>query len=422
MKNIINKIINNEYAFSVFSKVLGVFTGVCYSVLYSRYLQATFRGEASVITTYVDLGTLIFCFGVYQGYPHFRKKKETKLYKEYINLIFGFIVLYIILGLFFICIVRPVISVCTIVMMLPLSIGIKELNYVVMIENPISINKTSIVLSVMDNVIVIIFMLAVEVDYIACILLLVIKEVVYFAFAIKRLDINFLTIRPTLNGASRYIRFGFLPMLTVLMMEINYKADVLLLEWLNINKADIGVYTLGVSLAQRIWMIPDAMKDILLSKLAKGKNKDEVCKVTRINIFIVAIFSMFLAIVGRLIIELLYGEEYSEAYTIILTLLVGIFGMIFYKSVYSYNVIQGDRWKNFIFLGVAASVNVFLDVFLIPEIGIWGAAIASTLSYSICGLFFLNDFCKKTTTGYYEMIFITKRDILSITKLLGIKR
>ena len=337
-------------------------------------------------------------------------------------MIFGFIVLYIILGLFFICIVRPVISVCTIVMMLPLSIGIKELNYVVMIENPISINKTSIVLSVMDNVIVIIFMLAVEVDYIACILLLVIKEVVYFAFAIKRLDINFLTIRPTLNGASRYIRFGFLPMLTVLMMEINYKADVLLLEWLNINKADIGVYTLGVSLAQRIWMIPDAMKDILLSKLAKGKNKDEVCKVTRINIFIVAIFSMFLAIVGRLIIELLYGEEYSEAYTIILTLLVGIFGMIFYKSVYSYNVIQGDRWKNFIFLGVAASVNVFLDVFLIPEIGIWGAAIASTLSYSICGLFFLNDFCKKTTTGYYEMIFITKRDILSITKLLGIKR
>lgn len=100
MKSIINRIRNNEYAFSIFAKVLGVFAGISYSILYSRYLQASLRGEAAVLTTYVDLGTLVFCFGVYQGYPHFRRKNEINLYKEYIDLVFGFICLYFILGFF----------------------------------------------------------------------------------------------------------------------------------------------------------------------------------------------------------------------------------------------------------------------------------------------------------------------------------
>lgn len=306
--------------------------------------------------------------------------------------------------------------------MLPLSIGIKELNYVVMIERPIDMGKTSIILSILDNILIIIFMLTVDVDYIACVSFLMLKEIIYFILALKRLKINIISIRPTLRGAARYIRFGLLPMLTVLMMEINYKADVVFLEWLDINKADIGIYTLGVSLAQRIWTIPDALKDILLSKLAKGKTKDEVCKVTRINFFIVSIFSVLLMITGNNIISILYGEEYSNAYEIIIILLIGIVGMIFYKTVYSYNVILGEQWKNFILLGIAALTNVILDIFLIPEIGVFGAAISSTLSYFICGVCFLNDFCKKTNTRYREMMLITSHDISSIKFLLGIKR
>jgi O-antigen/teichoic acid export membrane protein len=105
--------------------------------------------------------------------------------------------------------------------------------------------------------------------------------------------------------------------------------------------AQIGIYSLGALLANRLWMIPDALKDILLSKLTNGRTVKEVAKVTRISFFITILFCITAVIFGKLIIWLLYGDEFSNAYFVTMVLLAGILGMVFYKMVYSYNVVNG---------------------------------------------------------------------------------
>lgn len=208
-------------------------------------------------------------------------------------------------------------------------------------------------------------------------------------------------------------------MITVILMEINYKVDVIMLDWFHIAKSDIGVYSIGVMLAQKLWTIPDALKDILLSKLAKGKTSTEVSKVTRISFAVTLLTVIGMVIFGKPLILLMYGPEYSGAYSITLIILAGVLGMVFYKMVYSYNVVNGHKKVNLVFLSIAAGLNVIVNAIMIPQIGTYGAAIASLISCSACGLVFLFYFCKKTNTPIKYMIFLQKEDMQLLKQFIN---
>jgi O-antigen/teichoic acid export membrane protein len=86
--------------------------------------------------------------------------------------------------------------------------------------------------------------------------------------------------------------------------------------------------------------------------------------------------------------------------------------------VYSYNVVNGHTNVNLALLGVAAILNVLLNIFLIPIYGILGAAEASFISYIVCGLSFLAYFCIRTNTPVSEMLIIKRRDIQMMLKYI----
>lgn len=415
----IKRLINNAYVYSVIAKVISVLTGFLYSILYSRYLGAELRGTASVIINNSDLIMLILCLGIYQAYPYFKKRAEESIYMEYINYVFGLFFLYVIgcIAIGIIC--RPSAQNCIVLALIPLMFAAKELNYVVLIENPRLRNTANIILDIFDIVFITVLMVFTKATFALCAMFLIVKYLVCFIIGVANLKVNVFTIRPTLRGVWPYIRFGFVPMLTVIMMEINYKADVLMLDYFGIAKAEIGVYSLGVSLAQRVWLIPDALKDILLSKLAGGKDSAEVSKISRISFLMTILFILGLFLLGKPFVWLVYGDEYSSAYYVILVISLGILGMVFYKMVYSYNVINGYKNTNFALLGSAAFLNVVVNAFLIPSYGILGAAAASTVSYLICGIGFLLFFSHKTRISIFDMTIIKKSDINQLKTLIG---
>lgn len=78
--------------------------------------------------------------------------------------------------------------------------------------------------------------------------------------------------------------------------------------------------------------------------------------------------------------------------------------------------------KNLILLGAAAVSNIIMDIIFIPGTGMFGAALASTVSYFLCGLCFLIDFCRKTDTRYKDMILITKKDVELVKTVIYRKR
>lgn len=410
---------HNEYAFTIIARIVSFSLGLVYSILFSRYLQPELRGEVSVVLNYSSFLMLFLCFGINQGYPFFRREKPDVAYKEYVDLIAAFFVLYLSLSVLFIIVIHTEPEWRYTSILIPFLFAIKELNYAVMIEKPYIRNWASIILSLFDIVFILTFYFFIKANYTIAMMFIIIKEIVYFVVAVIQSGINIRKIRPSLRNAKKYVKYGFIPMITIILMDINYRIDVIMLDSFHIIKANIGIYTLAVSLAEKIWLIPDAMKDMLVSRLAKGSNEKEVSRVTRVSIALVIVLSLFLVIIGRPLINLFYGVEYKNAYDVIVFLLVGVVGMVFYKTVYSYNVTRGKRIANLLFLGIAAIANVIANWILIPKYHIYGAAIASSISYFICGIAFLTYFCVVTHTNIRKMTIIQVEDFTNIKKIIG---
>ena len=129
----IKNLTNNEYIFSVIAKFIGIFTGIIYTILFSRYFGAELRGQSSVILNYGEMISLVLCLGVYQAYPYFKKEFKKDIYIEYINYIFGLLVLYIIIACILILNIDFDITTKISIILAPILMGIKQLNYVVLI-------------------------------------------------------------------------------------------------------------------------------------------------------------------------------------------------------------------------------------------------------------------------------------------------
>ena len=65
------------------------------------------------------------------------------------------------------------------------------------------------------------------------------------------------------------LKFSFFPMLTSLLTILNYNMDVIILNFFVENR-EIGLYSLAVTFASMLWIIPDAFKDVLFNKTAQN--------------------------------------------------------------------------------------------------------------------------------------------------------
>ena len=130
---------------------------------------------------------------------------------------------------------------------------------------------------------------------------------------------------------------------------------------------------------------------------------------------------IFIVLIGKPLIWLMYGEEYLGSYGATVIIVMGGIGMVFYKMIYSYNVIHNRRVENLVLLVISAIINIITNAILIPLWGINGAALASLISYLCCGIMFIVSFVKLTKLPVRSLFFLQKSDI-ELLKSLRRKR
>jgi O-antigen/teichoic acid export membrane protein len=414
VSRLLKKVYHNDYLFSVVSKGTGVFFGILFSVFFNRYLGTALRGEAAVISNYVSLVSVMLGIGMHQAYPYFRKR-EGDIYNRFIGSMTVLFVFYLAVGTLIATLTQIPTNMKVAAVLIPLAVFIKQLNYVVLIEHPRRRHLVAIFLNLIDIAIIAIMMLTTQAEYVYLVIFLFAKEVVYLIIAFQNLHLSVFKIRFEVKDLMKYMRYGILPMFTLMLMTINYRVDILMLQS-HVSISQIGIYSLGVSLADKVWLIPDALKDILVSRLSKGKKEAEVASVIRYSLFVGLLVMALMVAVGRPLIIFLYGWDFRDAYLITVIMLAGVIAMIFYKMTYAYNVVNGHRGVNFTYLGIAAVTNVIGNFLLIPYYGIYAAASVSVVSYTICGFFFLRYFHRKSGIPYREIL------VVSVTDLKGIVR
>lgn len=413
------RLVNDDYVFSVIAKFTGVFLAVIYSIFYNRYLGASLKGEAAIISNYLSIISSCACIGMYQAYPFF-KKKEGDIFYPFINTMTSLYLLLFAASLLFALLARTIdVNLRIAVVLVPLHAYIRHINYVVMIEEPRRRNVSSMLIHLSEILVIVAFFAFSKASYRNLVLILIIQAIINLALSYENLKAKLKHFHFTLSRVPKYAKFGFIPMITLFLMTLNYRVDVLMLEnHMSVSTAQIGIYSVGVALAEKVWLIPDAIKDILLSRLCKGKGAEEVAKTIRLNLAVAVILVILVAVLSEPFVLLVYGSEYAGAGLITTIMLAGVIGMIFYKMVYSFNISRGKRAINLLLLAGAAVANIIGNYFLIPVLGIYGAAWTSVISYNVCGIGFLIYFQRVSKLPFLKIIIPQKEDFTAIKAYL----
>ena len=421
MKHRFIEIIKNPYIFSIISEGISIISVFLFTVFQARFLGAEIKGQVATITSMLSIVSIVFGFGISQTYPYFRKKDERNMQFVFVRIAMIFLFLYM-AGAVFITIFADInIKYVAVMLITPLKIYDQIISEVVLIENPNKRNGVNNFVYIVELLFVLTLWFMAKASLVTGVVILVFEialRCVIFTWWLRKAI--FKTNVSIQLWFFKLIKFGLFPMMSVLMSSLNYRLDVLMLND-RVPDTAIGIYSVGVLLADRIWLVPDAMKGVMLSNITKGKSNSEVAYVMRICNTICLILIIGIILIGEPFINFVFGEEYKGAYKITLILILGVFPMIAYKIIAAFNIILGRQKVSFVLLSISVGVNIIANYIFIPIHGIYGAGLASVISYGICSLMFIIDYCRFSKVPLKDVLLINATDIKSIKSSIMIK-
>src|SRR5699024_6006474 len=152
--------------------------------------------------------------------------------------------------------------------------------------------------------------------------------------------------------------------------------------------------------------------DILFNRAAKKDNPQESMVAIFVNIILCLVVLIGFIIFGKWFLGVMYGNEFIAAYPLVLLLFTGTFPMALFQLIHPIYITNGNTGIVVLLLLVAVLVNCIGNMILIPIYSGVGAAIASIISYMICGIIFFIKF----QYDYKVSISVAIKNIKKLTK------
>lgn len=383
-KSLLRDVINNDYAFTILTKVAALLIGVVSSGLSKRFLGPALEGELSYINSLLTTVAIIANLGLYQPYPYHKRKCGQEILDKFLNIFSLQFVCYAVLGVALALVFHDarLTAVCLIT---PVQVLANQLSFIIMVEDVKYKNVIFFTARLVNTTVILLAFLTLQPMLLIALGMIVIGDVLTIVLATRRLrcfgnpfKVDFCFLRTILG-------FSVVAMLTTLLLTINYQMDAMMLEWMGVEATQRGFYSTGVSLASYGWLIPEAFREVLFSRTAKADAIDDVTFSLKINFYITVAMLAGIAILGKPVIQLLFGARYLPSYQVTVILLFGILSMSYFKLIGTLLLAQAKKTIYLITLSASALVNVFLNAYSIPRWGIEGAAWASVISYTVAG-------------------------------------
>lgn len=416
------RLYKNPYVFSMISEVFSIMVAFLFSVFQSRFLGAEIKGQVATINSMLGIAAIVCGLGIGYAFPYYRKNNNESITSVFLNISAAMLGIYITVFVAAAIVLKLDFKYVAVLVLTPIRVYDSLLSEITLIEKPNKRNFVNICANVAELLFVFFLWVFAKPTPPLGVAIIIFKDVVrgvWFTIQWWK-KFNFKS-KCDFKLVKNIVKFGAFPMLSVLMASLNYRLDVLMLNG-HVPDAQIGIYSIGALLADRMWLIPDAMRGIMLSNLTKGKDVSEVSFVIRVcNTLCLCVVAVII-LLGRPFIDFVFGAEYTGAYQITLILLAGTFPMIYYKVISSYNGSVGKQKASFYLLTISVVLNVIANWLLIPKYGIIGAGVASVLSYLLCAVLFIVYFCKVTGIGIGKMLVINRSDVGRVMSFMKSKQ
>ncbi|MFH1397303.1 MAG: flippase [Candidatus Omnitrophota bacterium] len=225
-------------------------------------------------------------------------------------------------------------------------------------------------------------------------------------FIINIIIVNLIRLVLLRYYSDRLIKLSFMPsfmickdilkaswplFLVAAFVVINQRADQLMLFKIK-GPASVGSYMVAVRIAECFTMIPLALSVSALPLMSRYfyTSKEVFTRIYQLSykylIIIIMFFAVFFTIFSKVIIHFFYGKQFLTSSSVLAVLIwaeVFIFiGVVNYLIIVSINKLRVGIFC----AGVAATLNIVLNLILIPKYDFLGSGVSSLVSYGVSAL------------------------------------
>jgi O-antigen/teichoic acid export membrane protein len=191
--------------------------------------------------------------------------------------------------------------------------------------------------------------------------------------------------QPTIDAGlwKRTARFALPTHCASIMSYLNYRIDQFIIAVL-LPPEQLAFYVIAVDIAERLWIIPGAVSTALLPHLTNSPRRDPATAalVARHAVIWTGLACVVVGALAGVAVEVLYSTAYAETASPLRWLLPGVFtltvGKVLVAELLARTKVRFTIWLS----AIAVTVNVGANLLLIPRLGLAGAGMASSLSYT----------------------------------------
>ncbi|MDQ4096973.1 MAG: flippase [Actinomycetota bacterium] len=207
--------------------------------------------------------------------------------------------------------------------------------------------------------------------------------------------------------------FGARTHLGNVLKFFQYRFDVVLIGAL-LDKRQVGFYAVGLSLAELPLRIPDAVGLVLFPKVAataEDKRESITPLVSRHTVFMTIVSSALLFLFAPLIITVLFGSRFEPATVPARVLLPGGVALALWK-ILAQDMIARGRPNAYSASALCSLVTIVAGcLLLVPNIGLAGGALASSVAYTAAATSLFVAYRRATGATLRDCVLIWRSDL-----------
>jgi len=217
------------------------------------------------------------------------------------------------------------------------------------------------------------------------------------------------------------MKYGVMVQLANLAQFFNYRIAYFFIEKM-LGRASLGIYDIGTKLSEGIWLLGKSISMVQYARISNSDDKENNINLTLTLFKFTFLTTLLLVSVLVLIPESVYlsifGAEFAGLRIVIIFLGPGIVFVAGTMILAHFFAGTGRHYVNTITSVIGLTTITLLCIFIIPEWGLKGAALAASLSYAFSFIFNLLVFILKTGTPIRSLL-IQKSDIQLVKSLIA---
>lgn len=408
-KQLFWKDVSSVFGIKVIIYILSFFS----SVFIARILGPEGKGVLAIVTSIYTVGIQLLNFGMHSANTYYISKNKQNVKKSIGNNLIIVVISVLLCSVVFVVIniggMFDELDICLLLiafLLIPIVLlTLLQKNIFIAISKIGVYNQIELLECVLYPILVFIVALNLQIYVKQVVICLLLAELIVAILSITQC--RKIGIEVSVDYFKKLIIYGFKAYLSCLASYLVLKADIFMLDYF-LNSKEVGYYSLSSSLAEMIYMVSSSVSLILFPHLGTVQTTLEkvtfIKKVNKVMIPIMMSLVLIALCVSSFIIPFLYGEAYTSSILPFNILQIGTFFWAMSSYYYSFFASLNLFKITIIAPTIGLVVNIILNIFLIPLMGIAGAAISSMICYILCFIIMVSyyNIFKKTLTRETE--------------------